>query len=182
MSVPSTRDNPARKRQGSTFMTTPLRNRVTAIDPAGCRCADCQRGRTLPLDSPNLSRLPLPAIFAGGHPVPMNCTNAGTLILYTGQGKTVPHLNPELVPGSYYITILPGTDDRDSSETPIDVSAIPDQPNGERNLLITDLLRAAPMRNPTDSTFVPYRTPTGETGIVELRNCATEPLVLVPQD
>ena len=158
---------------------------ITAIDPPGCGCLDCITGKSAPIDSPHIDEI-FEAVVEGELDRPQNRTTDGTLILYRSHGRVFHDTSPAMVDGSKCRVVFPSKEDNTHflpEEDAIDVSLLEAQPEDEQGRAITRLLdEDAEAKNPTRSTYILFRSPYGETGIVELYNCEDEPVILPYRD
>jgi hypothetical protein len=152
--------------------------KIDAIDPPGCGCTECIIGEYIPLDSPYIQEV-FDAILTGTIS-PRNNQNNGTLIIYRmSNGRIYDTIDSRIVRRSDFIIITPNEDYSDEdSEDVIDVSTLEGkyEDNDEKlTELITSLVNGdATASNPTYDTYIAYRSPYGETGIIELPGVQNE--------
>lgn len=157
-------------------------SKIEAIDPPGCGCLECIIGEYIPLDSPYIDEV-FEAVLSGVIS-PRNNQNDGTLIIYRmGNGRIYSTTDSTMVRRSDMV-IIPPTDswvDEDEEDTVIDVSKLEreyddtEEQEEEKAKLITSIvLDGATYSNPTDTTYIAYRSPYGETGVIDLPGVTNE--------
>lgn len=116
---------------------------------------------------------------------PDNNLKDRTIVLYrdyTGRVRTV--LNPVMVGGSDYIVVSAGAYDPPTDDEPnplsINVSKIQDEHEDMQEHLINSVIGGAPYVNPSFSAFVAFRSPYGETGLIELPNMSSREVMVIP--
>lgn len=154
-------------------------SKIDAIDPPGCGCTECIVGEYVPLDSPYIDEV-LEAVL-NGEIMPRNNQNNGTLIIYRTSGGTIyDMIDSTMVRRSDIVIVTPNNEyiDEDSEDTAIDVSTLEETyDNNEEKLaeLITSIVCGdTTASNPTYNTYIVYRSPYGDTGIIELYDVAKE--------
>ena len=157
-------------------------SKIEAIDPPGCGCTECIIGEYIPLDSPYIDEV-LEAVL-NGEITPRNNQNDGTLIIYRmSNGRIYTTTDPTMVRRSDMVIITP-TDswvDEDEEGTVIDVRTLEEkyedteEEEEKKAELITSVVNGdTTASNPTDDTYIAYRSPYGETGIIELPGVTNE--------
>jgi hypothetical protein len=154
-------------------------SKIEAIDPPGCGCTECIIGEYIPLDSPYIQEV-FEAVLAGII-TPRNNQNDGTLIIYRmNNGHIYNFTDPTMVRRSDIVIVTPNDEyiDEDSEDPAIDVSTLEEKyENEEEKLaeLITSIVDgSATASNPTYDTYIAYRSPYGETGLIELPGVQNE--------
>lgn len=142
--------------------------KIRAIDPPGCGCTECIIGEYVPFDHPDIDEV-LEAILDKSIELPRNNLNSGTLIIYrNSSGAIQTEINSTMLSRSDIEIIQPNNEDTEDSEN-IDVSMIEGLPAELQNRIISALFyHEVQPANPTYNTYVVYRSPYGETGIIEL--------------
>jgi hypothetical protein len=146
-------------------------SKIDAIDPPGCGCMECSTGEYIPLDSPYIDEV-FEAVLAGTI-TPRNNQNDGTLIIYRMRNGRVYSTTDSTMVNRSDIVIIPPTDsyvDEDDEET-IDVSKIEEDFEDDEEkqaALITSIVNFTSVINPSDRTYIAYRSPYSETGLIEL--------------
>ena len=147
-------------------------SKIDAIDPPGCGCTECIIGEYIPLDSPYIQEV-FEAILAGTI-TPRNNQNNGTLIIYRmSNGRIYDTIDSRMVRRSDFVIVSPNEDYFDEAgEDIIDVSTLEDKHEDDEEKLdelITSIVDgSATASNPTYDTYIVYRSPYGETGIIDL--------------
>lgn len=157
-------------------------SKIDAIDPPGCGCMECITGEYVPLDSPYINEV-FEAIL-NGEITPRNNQNNGTLIIYRmSNGRIYDTIDSRLVRRSDFVIITPNDEyvDEDDENTAIDVSIIEDMPDDTeedektKSDLITSIVNGeVTVANPNYDTYIAYRSPYGETGIIDLPGVQNE--------
>lgn len=144
--------------------------KIEAIDPPGCGCTECMIGEYIPLDSPYIDEV-LEAVLDGVIS-PRNNQNDGTLIIYRMRnGRVTTTTDATMVARSDMVIIPPSNSYADEEDEVIDVSKLEeDYEDDEEKLseLITAIVNDEEVTNSSDRTYIAYRSPYGETGIIEL--------------
>jgi hypothetical protein len=157
-------------------------SKIDAIDPPGCGCMECITGEYVPLDSPYINEV-FEAIL-NGEITPRNNQNDGTLIIYRMDNGRIYHMiDSRMLRRSDYVIITPNDEyaDEESEEAVIDISTIDDTPDDTdeeektKSDLITSIVDGGTTAsNPTYDTYIAYRSPYGETGIIDLPGVQNE--------
>ena len=151
-------------------------SKIEAIDPPRCGCMECLIGQYIPLDSPYIDEV-FEAIL-NGEITPRNNQNDGTLIIYRmNNGRIYSMIDSTMVRRSD-IVVIPPTDfwvDDEEEATVIDVSTLEreyddtEEAEAKKAELITSIVMdGATYSNPTDRTYIAYRSPYGEAGLIDL--------------
>lgn len=157
-------------------------SKIEAIDPPGCGCLECIIGEYIPLDSPYIDEV-FEAVL-NGEITPRNNQNDGTLIIYRmDNGRIYSTTDPTMVRRSDMV-IIPPTDswvDEDEEDTVVDVSTLEreyddtEEAEAKKAELITSIvMEGATTSNPTDNTYIAYRSPYGEAGLIDLPGVRSE--------
>lgn len=157
-------------------------SKIEAIDPPGCGCMECITGEYVPLDSPYINEV-FEAIL-NGEITPRNNQNNGTLIIYRmSNGRIYDTIDSRMVRRSDYVIVTPNDEyiDEDNEDMVIDVSKIDDMPDDTeeeektKSDLITSIVNGeTTAANPNYDTYIAYRSPYGETGIIDLPGVQNE--------
>lgn len=157
-------------------------NKIEAIDPPGCGCLECITGEYIPLDSPYIDEV-FEAVLSGVIS-PRNNQNDGTLIIYRMSNGRIYSTTDSTMVNRSDMVIIPPTDswvDEDEEDLVVDVSKLErdyedtEEQEEEKAKLITSIvLDGAPYSNPTDCTYIAYRSPYGETGVIDLPGVTNE--------
>lgn len=147
--------------------------KLVAIDPPGCGCTECLIGEYIPFDSFHISQV-LDAVFAGVITV-RNNLNDGTLILYRRRGELRSAISNQLVSRGDIVVIPPNDvfiddDSSNSEEGVIDILPLLDKNYFDTAdpALVARIVEGATVANSTTSTFIAYRSPYGDTDIIQL--------------
>lgn len=164
-------------------------SKIEAIDPPGCGCLECIIGEYIPLDSPYIDEV-LEAVLDGVI-TPRNNQNDGTLIIYRVNGRVYTTTDSTMVRRSDIVIITP-TDswvDEDEEDTVIDVSKLEreyddteEEEEKKAKLITSIVLDGATYSNPTDRTYLAYRSPYGEAGVIDLPVSREEDLAILLYD
>lgn len=156
-------------------------SKIEAIDPPGCGCMECIVGEYIPLDSPYIDEV-FEAVI-NGEITPRNNQNDGTLIIYRmSNGRVYSTTDPTMVRRSDMVIIPPANSyDDDDEDDSIDITKLEygyedDEAATEKKAeLITAVVNGVmTATNSTDSTYIAYRSPYGETGVIELPGVTQE--------
>lgn len=162
-------------------------SRVTAIDPPGCGCTECMVGEYIPLDSYYLNDV-LEAALTGQIEISNHLHDSALIIYRDTSGAASYTTDSAFVERSDYIIIPPNGEDVDEPDV-VDVSELDSHSSNWEDdsvyvlveaIVFTDVFHSVKAGNPTDTTYVVYKTPDRETGTVPLYNCSDslEPLIL----
>jgi hypothetical protein len=157
-------------------------SKIEAIDPPGCGCMECTIGEYIPLDSPYIGEV-FEAIL-NGEISPRNNQNDGTLIIYRmNNGRIYSVTDPTMVRRSDMV-IIPPTDSwvvGDGEDVVIDVSileseydATDEDKDRKAKLISSIVMDSAAYSNSTDDTYIAYRSPYGDTGVIDLPGVQSE--------
>lgn len=156
-------------------------SKIQAIDPPGCGCMECITGEYVPYDSLYIDEV-LEAVL-NGEITPRNNLNDGTLIIYRGSsnGRVLSTIDSTMVSRSDIIIVPPNSiylDEDDPDEKIVDISSLAenyDDDNEEQKTLISSIVDSeATASNPGHSTIIVYRSPYGETGLINLYSSIDE--------
>lgn len=157
-------------------------SKIDAIDPPGCGCMECITGEYVPLDSPYINEV-FEAIL-NGEITPRNNQNNGTLIIYRmSNGRIYDTIDSRMVRRSDFVIITPNDEyiDEDDENAAVDVSTIEDMPDDTeedektKSDLITSIVNGeVTASNPNYDTYIAYRSPYGDTGIIDLPGVQNE--------
>jgi hypothetical protein len=153
-------------------------SKIEAIDPPGCGCMECITGEYVPLDSPYIDEV-FEAILAGII-TPRNNQNNGTLIIYRmSNGRIYDTIDSRMVRRSDFVIVTPNEDYfAEDGEDVVDVSTLEEKYEDEEEklseLITSVMYGSATASNPTYDTYITYRSPYGETGIIELPGVQNE--------
>jgi hypothetical protein len=155
-------------------------SKIEAIDPPGCGCLECIIGQYIPLDSPYIDEV-FEAVL-NGDITPRNNQNDGTLIIYRTSGGYVGSTIDSTMLGRSDIVIIPPTDSWvDEEDSVIDVTALEreyddteEQEDEKAKLISSIVLDGATYSNPTDNTYIAYRSRYNEYGVIDLPGVRSE--------
>lgn len=155
-------------------------SKIDAIDPPGCGCTECITGEYIPLDSPYIDEV-FEAVL-NGEISPRNNQNDGTLIIYRmSNGRTYSTTDPTMVRRSDMVIIPPANSYLDDDEDTVDVTTLEndyeddEEAEEKKAELITAVVNGLmTATNSTDNTYIAYRSPYGETGVIDLPGVTRE--------
>lgn len=156
-------------------------SKIIAIDPPGCGCTECIIGEYIPLDSPYIDEV-FEAVL-NGEISPRNNQNDGTLIIYRmSNGRVYSTTDSTMVRRSDMV-IIPPSDSYlyEDEEDTVDITTLEydydddEEAKEKKAKLITavvnDYMTAT---NSTYNTYIAYRSPYGETGVIDLPGVTQE--------
>lgn len=156
-------------------------SKIIAIDPPGCGCTECIIGEYIPLDSPYIDEV-FEAVL-NGEISPRNNQNDGTLIIYRmSNGRVYSITDPTMVRRSDMV-IIPPSDSylHEDEDDTVDIKTLEDDYDDDENAkeekakLITAVVNEyMTATNSTYDTYIAYRSPYGETGIIDLPGVTQE--------
>lgn len=147
---------------------------------------ECITGEYIPYDSIYIDEV-LEAVL-NGEISPRNNLNDGTLIVYRGSsnGRVLSTIDSTMVGRSDIVIVPPNAiylDEDDPDEKVVDISTLEAKyEDGEDKLkeLISSIVDSeATASNPGSSTIIVYRSPYGETGLIDLYSSIDEDEVAI---
>jgi hypothetical protein len=158
--------------------------KIEAIDPPGCGCMECIIGEYIPYDSFYIDEV-LEAIL-DGKISPRNNLNDGTLIIYRMGGRVFSTIDSTMVRRSDFVIVPPNSvylDEDDPDEKIVDISKLEDDYEDDedklKELISSVVDGSATASNPGDYTIIAYRSPYGETGLINLYSSIDEDEVAI---
>lgn len=144
-------------------------HKITAIDPPGCGCTECLVGEYVPFDASLVIGEVLNAVYEGTITV-RNNLNDGTIILYRRRGELWNAISNQLVSRGDTVVIPPNDVFVDDDlEDVIDAHLLLDENDDSTDsALIERIVEGATVANSTGLTFIAYRSPYGDTGLIQL--------------
>lgn len=162
-------------------------SKVVAIDPPGCGCNECMTGEYIPLDSAYLDEV-MEAVLTGEIDIENHLHDAALIIYRDKSGAAAYVTDSAFVERADYVIILPNQEDSTKPDV-VDVSELDSRSSYlddastyavVESIVFSEVFHAVKAANPTDDTYILYKTPDRETGTVPLHNCSeeTEPIIL----
>jgi hypothetical protein len=159
-------------------------SKIQAIDPTGCGCMECITGEYIPYDSYYIDEV-LEAIL-DGKISPRNNLNDGTLIIYRLNGRVCSTIDSTMVSRSDIVIVPPNSiylDEDDPDEKIVDISTLEekyeDDEDKMKELISSVVDSDATASNPGSYTIIVYRSPYGETGLINLYSSIDEDEVAI---
>jgi hypothetical protein len=159
-------------------------SKIQAIDPPGCGCMECITGEYIPYDSYYIDEV-LEAILDGVIAPPRNNLNDGTLVIWRLNGSVYSEVNSTMISRSDILIVPPNSIylDEEDEETVVNVSTIEedyeDDEDKQKEVISSVIDSEATASNPGNYTLVLYRSPYGETGIINLYSAVDEDEVVI---
>lgn len=154
-------------------------SKIQAIDPPGCGCMECITGEYIPYDSFYIDEV-LEAVLSG-EITPRNNLNDGTLVIYRNGGRVFSTIDSTMVSRSNIVIVPPNSvylDEDDPDEKIVDVSTLEENYEEDedklKELISSIVDNEATASNPSNSTIIVYRSPYGETGLINLYSSIDE--------